>query len=99
MSEKIDPKKAKELIEKNKDNPKFRVIDVRTKEEFSEEHVKGALNLDIYDERFDEVISKLDKDKTYLVYCKSGGRCGSAAELMDEMGFKKVYSVIGWLFG
>lgn len=99
MSKQVTPKEAKELIEKNKENPDFRIVDVRTKEEFSEEHVKGALNIDIYDERFEEVVSKLDKDKTYLVYCKAGGRCGSAAELMDKKGFRKVYSVMGWMFG
>lgn len=99
MSKQVTPKEAKELIEKNKENPDFRIVDVRTKEEFSEEHVKGALNIDIYDERFEEVVSKLDKDKTCLVYCKAGGRCGSAAELMDKKGFRKVYSVMGWMFG
>lgn len=98
MSKKIEPKKAKELIEKNKDDPSFRIIDVRTKEEFSENHVKGALNIDIHDDGFKKIISKLDRSKTYLVYCKAGGRCSSAAELMEESGFKKVYSVMGWLF-
>jgi len=98
MFKQITPKEAKELIEKNKNNTHFRIVDVRTKGEFDSEHLKGALNLDIHDERFEKIISKLDKEKTYLVYCKSGGRCGSAAELMDKKGFKKVYSVMGGLF-
>jgi|SRR3989338_5249703 len=98
MIKTLTAKKAKSIIEENKQNPQFRIIDVRTREEFSESHIKGALNLDLHDQRFEQTVAKLDKEKTYLLYCKTGGRCGAAAELMEKQGFKKVYSVIGWLF-
>ena len=94
----INPKEARELIADNQDNPEFRIIDVRTKEEFSVSHLKRAMNINFHDERFEEILDKLDKNKTYLVYCHSGSRCSNTAQIMENLGFKRVYSVIGWLF-
>ncbi len=89
---------AKELILENKKNSHFVILDVRTAEEFVEEHLSGAVNIDIHDDNFAEKIDKLDWTKTYLVHCKSGGRSRAAVELMLEMGFSKVYNVKGWMF-
>src|SRR5688500_8067423 len=50
------------------------VLDVRTPEEFKAGRVPGATNVDIQNEQFAERIKSLDKDKTYLVYCRSGRR-------------------------
>lgn len=71
------------------------LLDVRTPDEFKNGHIKGALNLDIYDADFDAKLAKLDHDKPVLVYCKSGGRSGQAAEKMKTMGFKEVYNLKG----
>ena len=89
---------AKELIRKNHNNPRFVILDVRTPEEFAEEHLPGALNIDIYADDFEERIRKLDLHKTYLVHCKSGGRSRAAVELMLERGFTDVTNVVGWIF-
>ena len=40
-----------------------------------------------------EQIDELDKNKTYLVYCKVGGRSGMAMDLMGELGFQKIYNI------
>jgi hypothetical protein len=37
----------------------------------------------------------MDKDRTYVVYCKVGGRSKIAQKLMKQLGFQKVYNVIG----
>lgn len=53
-------------------------MDVRTPEEYEEEHIEGALLIPDYDLK-DLSESKLpDKDAKVLVYCSSGNRCKSA---------------------
>jgi len=91
----ITPKEAFTLIENNGDNPNFVIIDVRTPQEFAEERIEGAINLDYYADTFKDELNKLDKNKTYLVYCRSGGRSGGTLDLMKELGFKEVYNILG----
>ena len=71
------------------------VLDVRSPDEYSEGHVPGARNLNVTDKTFAERVAKLDKDKTYLVYCQSGGRSTRAAAKMKELGFGKLYNFAG----
>lgn len=78
-----------------KDKSNAIVLDVRTPQEFSGGHITGAVNLDIYDNGFKDALGKLDKTRPVLVYCKSGGRSGNAAQMMGEMGFKEVYNLQG----
>jgi rhodanese-related sulfurtransferase len=91
----ISPEEAYELIQKNKGNSDFIILDVRTRQEFSQGHIDGAVNLDFYSKSFREELNKLDKTKTYLVYCRTGHRSGLAAEIMKELGFKNVYNMMG----
>lgn len=71
------------------------VLDVRTPAETSKGVIKGAKELDFRAEDFREQLTKLDNNKTYLVYCQSGGRSSSACSMMEEMGFKNVYNLVG----
>ena len=91
----ISPKEAADLIQSNRDNPAFVIIDVRTPEEFAGEHIANAVNIDYYAESFKDKISALDKNKTYLVYCLSGSRSRNALKMMAEMGFREVYDISG----
>lgn len=68
----------------------FKIIDVRTQDEFKQGHLKGSINIDIYDSNFSSQISKLDKNSDYKVYCRSGNRSGQALEIMKKLGFTKV---------
>ena len=88
---KITREEFKELITKGN----TLVIDVRTQVEFSEAHIKNAINIDYFSKSFSETISKLDKQKTILVYCAAGGRSTSACSDFKKLGFKKVYNLIG----
>lgn len=78
----------------------FVLIDVRTLEEYSEGHIKGAVNLDFYKTTFEDDIDELDKRKRYLVYCRSGNRSRQAMYLMRDLGFEEVYNlsdgIISW---
>jgi len=71
------------------------ILDVRTPQEFEGGHITGAVNVDIYDPTFKDVLSKLDKSRQVFVYCKSGGRSSSAMDIMKEMGFQAVYNLEG----
>jgi rhodanese-related sulfurtransferase/peroxiredoxin len=91
----VIPQGAYELLRNNASNPDFVVLDVRTPSEFSSGHVPEAANVDFEASDFAAQLSKLNKDKTYLVYCHTGSRSGQATALMNSMGFKHVYNVEG----
>jgi rhodanese-related sulfurtransferase len=71
------------------------IIDVRTPQEFAEGHIEGAMNIDFYDNHFENKINAIDKSKTILVYCKSGKRSGKAATILTKNKFKNVYDLSG----
>jgi rhodanese-related sulfurtransferase len=71
------------------------ILDVRTPAETAEGVIVGAQEIDFREPDFAEQIAQLDKDKTYLVYCRSGNRSGQATQLMAEMGFKHLYNLTG----
>ena len=74
---------------------KIMVVDVRTTEEFAQNHLVGAINLDFKAADFSEQVQKLDKSGSYRLYCRTGNRSAQAAELMKKLGFDDVQSVGG----
>ncbi len=91
----ISVDEANNLIQSNQDNPDFIILDVRTPEEFSGGHIAGAVNLDVSSPDFQEQLDNLDKDKKYLVYCRTARRSAEAARIMKSTGFKEVYDLTG----
>ena len=83
------------LINENKTNPDFVVLDVRTPGEYAQGHLKQSKLMNFRGENFEEELSKLDKSKTYLIYCRSGGRSGMALKLMEKLEFESVYNMSG----
>lgn len=71
------------------------LLDVRTEAEVTEGKIPGAAVIDFRSPDFRQNIEKLDKSKTYLVYCRSGNRSGQACNIMKEMGFEKLYNLEG----
>jgi rhodanese-related sulfurtransferase len=71
------------------------LLDVRTAEEYGEGHLANARNVDYKRDDFRKQVSKLDKSKPYFVYCKAGVRSDKAADIMQELGFRKVYTLEG----
>ncbi|WP_339865928.1 rhodanese-like domain-containing protein [uncultured Algoriphagus sp.] len=88
----LNPAQFEELM---KNKGAVRVIDVRTPEEMAEGKIPDAINIDIKNENFKSEIAKLDKKRTYLVYCKAGVRSGNAASIMKAAGFSHLYSLDG----
>ena len=91
----ITAQEAYALIQNNKDGQNFMILDVRTPEEIANGYIENSISIDYYSETFLEQIDELDKNKTYLVYCKVGGRSGMAMDLMGELGFQKIYNMLG----
>ncbi len=92
---KIDAEEARRMM----DEEEVIVVDVRTEEEFAEAHIEGALllTLDQIGSRAESEIP--DKDKTYLIYCRSGNRSSQAARQLVEMGYTSIYDfggIIDW---
>ena len=93
--ENITSQNAFSLIQDNQGNPDFLILDVRTPAEFASGHIENALNLDFYSETFRNELNNLNKNKTYLVYCKVGGRSQNTLNIMAELNFKEVYNMAG----
>ena len=70
-------------------------LDVRTPGEFSEGHIEGAINIDVEGMQFASDVAKLDKSKTYAVYCRSGRRSAIATDEMSKLGFKTLFNLEG----
>lgn len=59
------------------------IVDVRTPEEYESGHVVGAINVP-----YDVILeSDLDKDKTIVVYCRSGNRSSIAYNALIDNGY------------
>ena len=86
----VNKTEYKGLVKKN-----YPIIDVRTPAEFWQGHIDNAINIDFKSNLFINEISKLDKSKTYLIYCRSGNRSLKAATIMDSLGFKKIIDLEG----
>ena len=61
------------------------IVDVRSREEYVKSHVKGALNLPLFDL---EYYIDLLKDREVLLYCDTGHRAAMAAEFLGKQGIK-----------
>ena len=91
----ITVEEARTMIQSNENNSNLVIIDVRTPEEFNEEHIQDASNIDFYSDNFKDELNKLDKTRTYVIHCRSGGRSSQALDIMRELGFREVYNMGG----
>lgn len=74
-------------------------IDVRTPAEIANGKLKGALEANVTSNDFRNQISKLDKSKPYVVYCRSGMRSARACKIMEQDGFTDITNVSGGYMG
>lgn len=78
-------------------NPDAVILDVRSKWEFESGHIPGAKHLDFFSPYLEAELNNLERDKYYLVYCRSGARSYTACNVMANMGFKKLANMMGGL--
>lgn len=82
-------------FEKLRADKKNVLLDVRTTGEYSMGHIPGALNIDFTNPEFAKNVAGLDKTKTYLVYCASGGRSAGACKEMAKLKFAGLVNLEG----
>lgn len=80
----ITPKEAYTRLH---NDPDLFLLDVRTPEEFAEEHIEGATLIPV--QVLSQNLSKLEpyKGKSIIVYCRSGNRSVSASRILSDNGF------------
>ena len=91
----ITPQEAFTLIQNNQNNPELVILDVRTPEEFTGGYIENAVNIDFYSETFRDELANLDKNKTYLIYCRGGTRSRSTLDITTELDFEEAYNMSG----
>lgn len=96
-------------VEERLDNEKLLILDIREPYEFESMHIKDSINVPRgiletsceYD--FEETVPELveARNDTVLVVCRSGNRSLFAADVMQQMGYKSVFSLKtglrGWI--
>ena len=76
---------TRESIKNIQEKNNYVILDVRTKEEYNEKHIVDSILIP-YDEISDKTVN-IDKDKTILVYCRSGKRATTAVEKLKRLGY------------
>lgn len=93
---------GEELKKLREEQPDAVVVDVRTPMEVSQGKIPGAQVIDLMDAQFPQKVDALDKDKPYVLYCRSGNRSAQACNYMAGQGFTKLYNLNGgignWLY-
>lgn len=77
------------------------LIDVRTKEEYDEKHVDGAVNLPVQDiqnqsQVYIDFVQNTPKDTVLHVHCASGGRSMIACVFLKQLGYLNVINIGGY---
>ena len=89
------------IYTENIEKPDYDIIDIRTPMEYQMGHIPKSKNIDLYNPNFKEELNKLDKNKTYLIYCRSGNRTSYVLNLMYELGFNNIIELaeglISWV--
>lgn len=86
----INLKKALDLMSKSTN---LVLLDVRTPEEYMGGSAPNSINIDVLNTDFKSKIDLLDKNKEYIVYCRSGNRSSIASSIMVTNGFLHVYNL------
>ncbi|HCY61393.1 MAG TPA: sulfurtransferase [Oxalobacteraceae bacterium] len=73
------------------------VLDVRSAEDFSAGHIRGAVNIPLAN--LPQRLGELEKSrsKNIIVVCQAGVTSAKASAQLDKAGFKEVYSLTGGL--
>ncbi|MFC2159368.1 rhodanese-like domain-containing protein [Actinomycetota bacterium] len=86
----ISPEEVYDIIKNDED---YLIVDVRTIEEYNSGHLEGALLLPV--QELEDRLNELPMDKPIIVYCRSGNRSRTAAEILVNNGFKQIYDMGG----
>ena len=84
-----------EVLAKQKRGEPFHLVDVREESEWAEGHAKGAIHLGKGVIERDIEARLPNSSDEIILYCGGGFRSAIAAESIQKMGYKKVFSMAG----
>jgi rhodanese-related sulfurtransferase len=84
-------------IMKDKSSKECVLLDVREPAEYAENNIKGSMLIPLGN--LWHRASELDRDKTTLIYCRSGSRSKMAARILAVKGFVRVSNIAGGMMG
>lgn len=100
FSQGVTPVLSTDIKALTTNNKALIILDVRTPAEFASGHLPNAVNIDINQPGAFDTYARLDKTKTYLIYCRTRNRSGVVANYMIQQGFTKLYQMtdgmVGW---
>lgn len=91
----ITPTQANDTILAHANDPWFVILDVRTLSEYTVKHLSEGVQIDFYEATFAATLATLNRSKTYVLHCASGGRSGQVYVMMQNLHFSKVYNMTG----
>jgi phage shock protein E len=91
----LAPLDAQKLIEENRDNAKFVIIDLRTQREFDQGHIEGAKQIHYYATNFMRVMSQMDRESTLFLYCQKGRQSPLAFRALQRLRFAQIFILDG----
>ena len=97
MINKTIKRDIKEVELNNINLNEYIILDVRSRREFKENHINGAINVPIYDIRINLEKKIKDKNSKILICCQSGVRSKKALQIAKELGYQEVYNLKGGL--
>ena len=72
-------------------NPQVQLVDVRTPEEHAAGNIPGSMNIDVKSDDFATCATRqLDKERPVAIYCRSGRRSKTAADILVGLGYKVI---------
>ena len=71
------------------------IVDVRTKGEYSQGHIKGSINIPL--QSLSSQYQRLPKDKAVITCCASGMRSSQAKSFLKSHGYTEVHNGGGWM--
>ncbi len=71
------------------------IVDVRTKAEYQQGHIKGSINIPL--NNLSNHYASLKKDKPVITCCASGVRSAQGKNILKSNGFAQVYNGGGWM--
>jgi rhodanese-related sulfurtransferase len=90
LVENLDADSFRQKLEEDMDKV---LLDVRTPREHQRVRIPNSILIDISNPMFVQEIDKLDRRKSYFIYCRSGNRSFHAGNYMLKIGFEKVYNL------
>lgn len=74
------------------------LLDVRSKLEYVEGHIEGAINVPVNEIEYEVEEIVPDKTQTIYLYCRSGVRTIMAGDILLELGYTSIYDIGGIIY-